>query len=182
MKKNFTLLAAIAIVGVVACNDANKNSSTSDSVVVIPDNSNTTSTTIVRTRVLDNKEVIVLGSNKKLRLRYDTVHYYYVDAATNEQPISYYYDPETKDTFDYRGYNLNNALVFRNGTYSINEEKLMENSYNIEIRDGNKTVITNSNGEETKIKENVNSYKEKTDSSKIKITDRKTKTKIKVPQ
>ena len=163
MKKQFTLLATIAVIGLVACNDANKSSSTTDSVVVIPDNSNTTTTTTtttkVTTRKLDNKEVVVLGSNKKLRLHYDTIHYYYVDAATNEQFKNYYYDPETKDTFDYRGYNLNNALIFTNGDYSINEDKLMENAYNVEIRDANKMVITNNNGAETKIKQNTNLMK-----------------------
>lgn len=187
MKKKLTLFTAIAIFGLAACNDATNNKSTTDSVVVVPNNSNTTATTTttttVTTRKLNNKQVVVLGTNKKVRLVYDTVHYYYVDAATNLQPSGYYYDPETKDTFDYRGYNLNNALMYKDGKYVVDEDKLMNNAYNMEIRDESHTMpAPNSTTDEKKIKENENSYKEKTDTSKIKITDRKTKIKIKTPQ
>lgn len=184
MKQRLTLFTAIAFLGIAACNEGTKTTTTTDSTVVVPANgTTTTTTTTVTTRKLNNKEVIVLGSNKKVRLVYDTVHYYYVDAATNQQPTGYYYDPETKDTFDYRGYNLNNALMYKNGSYTVDESKLMDNSYNMEIKNENHTVVVPSNTDgEKKIKENDNAYKEKTDTSKIKITDRKTKIKIKTPQ
>ncbi len=174
MKKQF-LVASITVFSILsACNDS------ADKVEAANEPSTPTTTVRVYTaRELDNKKLIDLKTNKEIVFRYDTVHYYYVDAATQEPFNYYYYEPVTKDTFDYRGYLVNNSLLFKDGVYTTDEDRLMAIPYNIELK---KEMSASPSNDETKVKENENSYKEKTDTSKIKITDRKTKVKIKAPK
>ncbi len=177
MKKEFLTVSAAVLLAVTACNNDTSNTAKSDSVVNTTTTEAATPMTNTTTYRLENRKLVSLGSSKPITLRYDTVHYYYVDANTNEQPMGYYYDPETKDTFDYRGYHVNNALVYRNGDYTLDETRLMDDEYNTEARN-----YTSKSADGTKVKVNENAYKEKTDSSKIKITDRKTKVKVKNPE
>lgn len=190
MKKQLLLASAAAIFLLSACSNGTGTTDTNATTVTNPDSVVTTKTTTTTTTKayskgqLADRKLVDIKTNKQIVLKYDTVHYYYVDAATNKQPVSYYYyDPETRDTFDYRGYMVNNSLIIKDGDYTIDEDRLMTNPYNVELRNDIKPMTNTSDKPvDKKIKENGNSYKEKTDTSKIKITDRKTKIKIKKPQ
>ncbi len=178
MKTQFSLASATAILMLAACNNAETTKVNADSSVTTK---TTTTTTRYAKRNLENRSLMDIKTNKEIVLRYDTVYYYYVDATTNQRPTSYYYyDPSTKDTFDYRGYIVNNSLVLKDGNYTVDEVKLMENPYNLEVKQDIPPASTEAVS--TKIKDNGNAYKEKTDTSKLKVTDRKTKLKIKKPK
>jgi hypothetical protein len=204
MKKYFVMMSAIAALGITACNDnSSSTKTTTDSTVHNTttngsDTSNlnggsttttTTTTTTVTTRTLENRSLMAVGSNKPAKLTYDAQHKYYVEQGASNQKGSYYYDPTTHDTFDYRGYNVNNALIYKNGQYSTDESKLMSNSYNVQLSDSLKAAGNTDNGAaggsgttgsgNMKIKQDGNSYKEKTDSSKMKMDNHSMKVKTK---
>jgi hypothetical protein len=177
MKKQFFLASAVAMLLMAACNNSETTNANADTTVTTKTTTTTTTTKYAK-RNLENRKLVDLKTNKEIVLVYDTVHYYYVDAATNQVPTTYYYyDPSTNDTFDYRGYILNNSLRLKDGEYFVDEVKLMENPYNLEVKSDLKATPV-----DIKTKDNGNAYKEKTDTSKIKITDRKTKIKIKKPK
>jgi hypothetical protein len=209
MKKYFLLLSAIAALGITACNDnSNSTKTTTDSTVNNTTTANatdtgkmnagtttttTTTTTTVTTRSLENRSLMAVGSNKPAKLTYDAQHRYYVEQGSNNQKGTYYYDPTTHDTFDYRGYNVNNALINKNGHYSTDESKVMNNTYNVQLSDSLKASGTTDNGTtgagtnatggtgngNMKIKQEGNTYKEKTDSSKLKMDKNSMKVKTK---
>ncbi|MFP5039366.1 hypothetical protein [Parasediminibacterium sp. JCM 36343] len=179
MKKSILVTSAAAVLMVVACNNnttpANAVAPNADSAVT----TTTTTKTVYSKRRLEGTKLVDIQNNKTIVLKYDTVHYYYVDAATNEPPKSYYYDEATKDTFDYRGYLVNNSLIAKDGNYTVDEAKLMDNPYNVEVKKDMVIVTAPDSAVSKKMKDNGNAYKEKTDTSKVKITSRKTKIKIK---
>ncbi len=186
MKKTFLLTSASLII-LAACNsNSDKTTTNTDSTIAVNADSvtKTTTTTVSKTtyskRRLETAKLVDIKTKQAIVLVYDTVHYYYVDSKTMQQPKSYYFDEATKDTFDYRGYLVNNSLIMKDGDYMVDETKLFENPYNVEVR-SNITAAPNPAEVDKKIKTNGNSYKEKTDTSKIKITDNKTKIKIKNP-
>ena len=170
MKKSFVVLAALSFIGLGACNNDEKASTTTTTAtdtaakVTAPDTSNgsTTTTTTTTTTVVTTKapqyrtSLMTVKTNKPIKVMYDTVHMRYVDVTTNKEPTTYYYDPETHDTFDYRGYLLNNALIYNNGSYSVDTVRLMSNQYNVVVRDSivarmGKTK-TKTKGDKTKVK------------------------------
>ena len=186
MKKKF-LLASASIIMLAACNSGtDKTTTTSDTTTVANADSvtKTTTTTVSKTtyskRRLETAKLVDIKTKQAIVLVYDTIHYYYVDSKTMEQPKSYYFDEATKDTFDYRGYLVNNSLILKDGDYTVDETKLFDNPYNVEVR-SNISATPAPAEVDKKIKTNGNSYKEKTDTIKIKVTGNKTKIKIKDP-
>ena len=117
MKKQFFLLGAAAILGFTACNDSATDSTTTvDSTA----NTATTQTATAPTRGVEipnfaSRTFMDVKTNKPVKLRWDTVHYYYVDDS-GSQPY-FYYDPATKDTFDYWGRRLNDYIIYENKSY-----------------------------------------------------------------
>ena len=200
MKKYIFLLSAASILGLASCSDdSSKTTTTSTSgsdtamhTTTTPamdtTNGTTTSTTTtttkttttVTTRNLENRSLMTVKSNKPIKLVYNPNKHYYVDAVTNQQPtVMYYYDPSTNDTFDYRGFIVNNALMNNNGTWKEDETKIMDNPYNVQLNDSIHLITSTPSTGKMKIKQDKDSYKEKTDTSKIKVTDKMMKVKTK---
>ena len=134
MKKQLFVIGAAAVLGCAACNDNGSTSNTtkSDSVTTQPGDTTvqTTTTTTTTTKTVhpianfEHRTFYNVKTHKPVKLRMDTVMHYYVDMSTNHEPDYYYYDPATKDTFDYWGRRLNNALVNDNGNWTLDESKI----------------------------------------------------------
>ena len=168
MKKSFVVLAVLSFIGLGACNNDEKASTTTTATdtsakMVTPDTSHgsttttTTTTTTVTTKAPEYRtSLMTVKTNKPIKVVYDTVHMRYVDVTTQKEPTTYYYDPETHDTFDYRGYLLNNALIYNNGAYSVDTVRLMSNQYNVVVRDSIVARMgkskTKTKGDKTKVK------------------------------
>ncbi len=62
-----------------------------------------------------------------VKLRMDTIHNYYVDAVTLQKAHYFFYDPMTRDTFDYLGRKVNNVNglnnSFRITTFKSNSDE-----------------------------------------------------------
>ncbi len=170
MKKQFFLMGAAAILALAACNDnASTDTTTKTDSTLAPTDSSVTTTTTTTTRSatpianFERRTFYNVKTKKPVKLRMDTVLHYYVDVATNQQPDYYYYDPAAKDTFDYYGRVLNNALMYNNGDYTLDETRIV--------------MPADNTSDNTKIKATDNRYKEKTDTSKVKVTGNKMKVK-----
>lgn len=137
MKKQFFLMGAAAILGFAACNDnGTSNTTKTDTTTTNPGDTTiqTTTTTTTTTKTVhpianfERRTFYNVVTHKPVKLRMDTVLHYYVDVSTNKEPDYYYYDPSSKDTFDYWGRRLNNALINNNGTWTIDESRLTDNN------------------------------------------------------
>ncbi len=199
MKNYIFLLSAASIIGLASCSDDSTKTSTtttgSDTAMYTTTtpatdttNGSTTSTTTtttkttttVTTRSLENRNLMTVKSNKPIKLVYNPAKHYYVDATTNKEPtIMYYYDPSTNDTFDYRGFIVNNALMNNNGNWKVDEVKLLDNPYNVQLNDSIHVITAPASSGKMKIKQDKDSYKEKTDTSKMKVNDKMMKVKSK---
>ena len=180
MKKQLIILFGSAVLGFTACNDSsNTTTPTNPGDTTVKTTTTTTTTTSVHPIAnFEHRKFMSVKTGKAVILKIDTVNHYYMDATTNQQPDYYYFDPETHDTFDYRGRVLNNALIFNNGDYSIDESKLSDNGGSTSSStmstdtstmtppaDGD--TKTSSGNSKVKVKDDM--YKEKTDNSKVKI-------------
>lgn len=175
MKKQFIALSAMAVFALASCNSANSDEDMiSDSTTVIS-TENTSSTDRA-------PELYNLETKEKVNVVYDEKSKQYV-GETSGDPIHFYYDPISRDTFDSRGRLVNNALVYVDGKYNLDEAKVKsdEDSYKMKIADlkvkmeaDGDTKIKN---DDMKIKETDDKSKLKTDDVKIKQTDDKTKIK-----
>ncbi|MBA2563012.1 MAG: hypothetical protein H0V14_08885 [Chitinophagaceae bacterium] len=184
MKNQFALMAATVMLLFTACNDESSTSTTTDTDsttnnTITTNNDNVTS----GTNDFEARSYMDLKTGIPLTLRRDTVTSRYVDVNTGSE-VGYYYDPSTSDTFDSRGYILNNSLIMKDGNYTFDETKVMANPDNIKIKEGDSKVKIDHNSmkvkdDDGKIKERGDTYKEKTDSTKIKVTDDKLKVKNK---
>ena len=188
MKKQLFILGSAIIFGFAACNDTSTTTpapvtSPGDTTIQKTTTTTTTSTTTVHPIAnFEHRTFMNVKTGKPVKLRVDTIHHYYVDEVSNQQPDYYYFDPVAHDTFDYRGRLLNNALIFNNGMYSIDESKVQDNSGTTDMgTNDNSGTTTTDNGKtpsgNTKIKQKDDMYKEKTDNSKMKVTDNKIKIK-----
>jgi hypothetical protein len=111
-------------------------------------------------------------TNKPVSLRWDTAHYYYVDES-GSQPY-FYYDPATRDTFDYWGRRVNSYLINNNGDWTVDETRWSTDNMSTTTD----TTTTSTSGD-LKVKAKDDKYKEKTDTTKLKVTDDKMKVKDK---
>ena len=178
MKKQFFLMGAVAILGFAACNDngsTNTATTTDTTVATNPGDTTvqTTTTTTTTTKTVhpianfERRTFYNVKTKKPVKLRMDTVLHYYVDVSTNKEPDYYYYDPSSKDTFDYYGRRLNNALMMNNGDFTIDESRLSND--NMGSTGGAMSTAT-----DTSSMSNMNSGK-----MKMKQKDDKTKMKSK---
>ena len=177
MKKQFFLLgAAAAILGFAACNDsATDSTTTTDSTAATTATSTATGPTRgVEIANFSGRTFMDVKTNKPVKLRWDAERYYYVDESGN-QPY-YYYDPATKDTFDYWGRRLNDYLIYDNNDYRVDESRIPSIDVNVSTTTDTSTSAASGN---LKIKATDDKYKEKTDTSKLKVTDDKMKAKKK---
>jgi hypothetical protein len=121
-----------------------------------------------------------LSSGKTFQIDRDEATSSYVNRETR-QPVLYYVNVATNDTFDRSGRWVNGALSrMDDGTYTIDESRLktkIDEDGDVKIKDGDdsKTKI-DGNEAEAKIKTDGskekldgNKYKKKTDTSKVKI-------------
>lgn len=171
MKKQLILMGAAVIFTFAACNDSSTSSDTTkdttttqagDTTIQTTTTTTTTTKTVHPIANFEHRTFMNVKTHQPVKLRMDTVLHYYVDMTTNQQPDYYYYDPAAKDTFDYMGRILNNALINDNGNYRIEESRLMSDTGTMMNND------TKMNGN-LKIKQKDDLYKEKTDSTKIKV-------------
>lgn len=133
MKKQLFLMGAAVIFGFAACNDngtseTTKTDSTTtnsgDTTIQTTTTTTTTTKTVHPIANFEHRTFYNVKTHKPVKLRMDTVLHYYVDVTTNKEPDYYYYDPAAKDTFDYWGRVLNNAIMMNNGDYTIDETRL----------------------------------------------------------
>lgn len=195
MKKQLFIISSIFVLGTTSCTDTSTKmetkTDTATSAMTSPGDTTvkTTTTTTTTTTIhpianFEHRTFLSVKTGKKIVLKVDTVHHYYIDVNTNQQPDYYYFDPSTHDTFDYKGRILNHALVYDKGNYNIDESKITDNSGGTndagsaaQGNSGTSTSTDNSNGTSTstgnlKIKQKDGMYKEKTDNSKIKIKEK----------
>src|SRR4051812_44750070 len=128
MKKiMLSFFSCAVLIAASSCNNDQSTTTTTDSSTVSTPaeqvgTETTTQTTTTRTRTIQlnpSSSYVDLTSGKKVRLRVDTVTKYIVNEVTN-QPISYYIDPSTNDTFDRQGRIVNMALRrSTSGGYSV---------------------------------------------------------------
>ncbi len=177
MKKQILFLSAAVIFGLAACNDDSKTTDSTATTTTNPGDTTIKTTTTTTTTMsvhpianFEHRTFMNVKTGKPVKLRVDTVNHYYVDMVTNQQPDYYYFDPASHDTFDYMGRVLNNALMMDNGSYKIDETRLMPQDNttvpmdNTKMNDDSKMKSGN-----LKIKQKDGMYKEKTDTSKMKV-------------
>lgn len=184
--KFFGLGGLFVLLFLGACNSGTSTTST-DSTTVSTDTSQATSSNVSSlnhaTVHLDpSASYVDLTTGKPVKLRVDTVTKYIVNEVTN-QPIMYYVNPATNDTFDRSGRLVNRALIrSSNGDYSVDESRITvspaENS-NMSGSDTTNTMTdqgaTAGGNSKTKIKDDK--IKQKTDTSTLKVKEGKVKVK-----
>ena len=174
MKKQLFLIGTAAVIGLAACNDNGTATKTTTDTTVVATNPGdttiqTTTTTTTTTKIVhpianfEKRTFYNVKTRKPVKLRMDTVLHYYVDVTTNKEPDYYYYDPSAKDTFDYYGRRLNNALIMNNGDYTIEESRLAPEYTTNTSTPSADTMNTNmNNNSKTKIKQKDDKTKIKT--------------------
>jgi hypothetical protein len=189
-KKLFGIGGILALFTIAACNNG-ENTSATDSTTVSTGTTEagttSTSTTSGRSttfQVDPSASYVDLRTGKSVKLKVDTVTKYVVDEVTN-QPIMYFINPATNDTFDRSGRVVSHALVRgTNGDYTVDESRLTtSNSDNsgTNMSSGDTTTSDNSasggttGNTKTKIKDDK--FKQKTDTSVLKVKDGKIKAK-----
>ena len=182
MKKQFLILAAASFSVLVSCNN-NDNAvveSTTDSMVT----STTTASTDVAPPITNNGMPVFysLETMQPVVVVEDEKTHQYVDATTL-QPVTYYYEPISRDTFDMRGRLVNDALILTDGKYSLDDAKIKSNDNAFKIKSDEWKMKWGTDGDNKmkndsiKIKDKEDKYKVKTDD--IKIKDKGDKYKIK---
>lgn len=186
--KKYLVIASVVLFA--ACNDDASTTTTttsedSSTMSTTPAVASADTATVVTSTpsAFESRSFVNLETGKAITVRRDTISNNYVDAATNQE-VSYYYDPITKDTFDSRGYILNNSLTLTDGKYKVDEVKVSANPDNIKVKDEISKFKADHNStkakdDDDKVKEKGDMYKEKTDSTKLKVDDKKMKVKSK---
>lgn len=200
MKTKILLLGTcVATFCIVACNNGQQTAVTTDSSTTstgttsgvsnqsATDPTVTTTTTSTTVHLNPSASYVDLRSGKKVKLRVDTVTKYIVNEVTN-QPVMYYIDPSTNDTFDRQGRVVNRALIKgSNGDYTVDESLLSAGSNNSGSNmnnDGNKTnsgsnmSAVDSAKSSTSSSSKTGNFKEKMKDDKYKYKDDNTKVKV----
>lgn len=170
---------------ITACGDGTTTTST-DSTTVTTGSAQTgtddmSASTNINVNLDPSASYVDLKTGKPVKLRVDTVTKYIVEEATNE-PVMYYVNPATKDTFDRTGRLVNLALVrSESGDYSIDETKITGTAGRSANTISTDTSTTSSETEtpigNSKTKFKDDKFKQKTDSTTIKVKDNKVKVK-----
>jgi hypothetical protein len=180
MKFQLPLIALTALTFASCDNDTTTTASTTDTAVVTSADPNmiTTTTTTTTTRPAfepkTNVQYMDLRTRKLVTVRVDTVHHYVVNAETN-QPLDWFLEPGTTDTFYGRNMQMANGYIdYR----SPNEWIYDESRANMSGNTGSEMSTSASDvdkiktdGDETKVKLK--------DGSKIKTDESEGKVKVK---
>lgn len=173
-------MGAAAILALSACNDTGTTTATNSDTTKMgmnPGDTTVTTTTTTTTKTFhaiphfENRTFYNVATHKPVKLRMDTVLHYYVDVVTNKEPDYYYYDPSAKDTFDYYGRRLNNALMNNNGTWTVDETRIM----NDDMGTSNGSMSNDNSNMSTDTMSKMNNDSK----MKMKVKDDKTKMKTK---
>ena len=82
-----------------------------------------------------------LTTNRPIDVMEDSNTHQYVDVST-QTPLTVYYDANSTDTFDNTGRIINNAIIYKNGQYSVDESKLRSTTDSLRIKnDGMKKTM-----------------------------------------
>jgi len=196
--KTTIALAVLCAIGIASCdNGTNTTAATTtntDTVVAPPaadPNMVTTTTTTTTTRPAfqprQGVQYMDLRTKKLVTVRVDTVHHYVVNAATN-QPLDFFIEPGTTDTFYGRNMQVANGYInYGSGNDWRYDESRANNSMNSSDMNSTTTATDNPNtstgstgSDVKKIKTNGNETKIKTtDGSKMKSNSNETKIKNK---
>ncbi len=178
--KNTLLSVSLSLVMLVfvSCDSGTSTETTTDSTA---NSAGTTSTEGTAASSVDmNASYMDLSSGKTFSIDMDTATNYYVNRETRE-PVLYYVNVATNDTFDRGGRWINDALIKTDdGSYSVDESRLKvktDEDGDVKMKDGDDTKIKmDGNEAEAKIKTGDSKekmkgdkYKKKTDTSKVKI-------------
>ncbi len=167
--------AAMALLGFVACNDADEKTETTV-------DSSTSSTVTETSGTMTNMEGVVdpnpntsyvdLSSGTTIKVRRDTITRYIINEETTS-PVMYYFDPATNDTFDRSGRVVNNALLKGpDGSWTIDESRIK-----VKMQDDGDVKMKDKDSDDKVKLETNGDAKIKTDTSKTKIKDGKIKEK-----
>jgi hypothetical protein len=192
MKTKLFGFGGLLVLSLAACNSGS-STTTTDSTTVAADTSQTTATDASASNNIPvhfdaSASYVDLKTGKPVKLRVDTVTHYIVEEVTN-QPVMYFINPATNDTFDRSGRIVNRALIrSSNGDYTIDESRITvssDDNSSTSATDADDTADTaNTTADETttatgnsktKIKEDK--FKQKTDNSKVKVKEDKVKVK-----
>lgn len=170
----YALFGIFSVFSFISCSNSANESQITDTTTLTPSTTTTTTTsenTVKRPviKINSSTDYIDLKTGKKIRLRVDTITQFIVNEVTKE-PVVFYIDPSTNDTFDTKGRLVNKALNrSTDGEYTINESMLMPQETAMED-----TIADMGNSKE-KIKDDK--YKYKDDNIKVKMKEDKTKIK-----
>ncbi|MDB5250449.1 MAG: hypothetical protein JWQ40_4843 [Segetibacter sp.] len=185
--KLFAPASIFFLLCITACGDGSTTTSTDSTTVTTGSTQAATDAMPASTNINVNLDpsasYVDLKTGKSVKLRVDTVTRYIVDESTNE-PVTYYVNPATRDTFDRSGRLVNLALVrSSSGDYSVDETRITVTPGNSSNTISTDTNTTSSNAgtptgdSKTKIK--GDKFKQKTDTTTIKVKDNKIKIKTK---
>ena len=163
-----------------SCDSGTTTETTSDSVVSTETAGTSDGATMGSASVDLNASYMDLQTGKTFSIDREATTNSYVNKETR-QPVLYYVNVATNDTFDRSGRWVNGALIkMDDGNYSIDEARLKtktDEDGDVKMKDGDDTKIKIDGDEaEAKMKTDGskekldgNKYKKKTDTSKIKI-------------
>lgn len=180
MKKFFLpMIVGVSVLSFASCDSGTTSETNTDSLSTTE--SSAATETPASTASLDlNASYMDLSTGKTFSIDRDQASGSYVNKETR-QPVLYYVNVATNDTFDQSGRWVNGALTrLENGTYEVDESRLktkVDEDGDIKVKDGDDTKMKiDGNEEEAKLKtdgskEKVDGdkYKKKTDTSKTKI-------------
>jgi lipopolysaccharide export system protein LptA len=173
MKKLFLSFTAMALLGFAACNsESSKDETAMDSTTATADGNIAANTTTTRTF---DGTYTDLSTGRSVQVRRDEANGYMVDAATG-QPIEFFVDMSTRDTFYGKtGTVVNNAILADHGTYKLDESKVKWEGDELKIKyaDGSKEKV---DGDEYKYKDGDS--KMKVDGDEAKYKDENVKVKV----
>jgi hypothetical protein len=180
MKKLFRPIAIGALLVFASCDSGTTSETTTDSLTST-ETAGTVEGTATATSTVDlNSSYMDLSTGKTFAIDRDEATRSYVNRETRE-PVLYYVNVATNDTFDRSGRMVNGALIkMSNGSFSVDESRLktkVDEDGDVKTKDGDETKTKMDGNEvEAKIKTegskekmDGNKYKKKTDTSKIKI-------------
>ena len=173
MKKIFLpAVAGLAMLTFASCDSGTTDETTTDSVVT----ETTTSSMETSGSTIDmDASYMDLSSGKTFTIARDTVTTYYVNRETRE-PVLYYVNVATNDTFDRSGRWINGALIkMDDGSFSVDESRLKvktDEDGDIKIKDGDDSKMDSQQLELLARKKKKKAFRSKKDSFRTHNGDR----------
>lgn len=124
MRNQFIYVFGATIFFIISCNNTSTTSA---------DNSSATPIAKVDSNEIQMPEYYDLETSRPVDVTMDSITNQYEDISTNKS-LTYYYDGVSHDTFDIHGRIINNAIIFSNGKYAIDETKVKSNIDSFKIR------------------------------------------------